>query len=50
MRPDPTALAHPLQAQADRLTPDLRGLQNLALVLRKQIVLAAGSHQEEDSP
>lgn len=35
-------LADRLQAQADRLTPDLRGLQDLALALRKRIALAAG--------
>ena len=44
------ALADRLQAQADRLTLDLRGLQGLALALRKQIALAAGSPQEEDRP
>jgi len=31
-------LADRLQAQADRLTPDLRALQDLALALRKQIL------------
>jgi hypothetical protein len=34
-------LADQLQAQADRLTPDLRGLQQLALELRKQLTAAA---------
>lgn len=43
-------LADRLQAQADRLTPDLRGLQDVALALRKQIVQAAGAHQKENHP
>jgi hypothetical protein len=37
-----------LQVQADRLTPDPRRLQ--ALALRKQIVLAAGPHPMEGWP
>jgi hypothetical protein len=43
-------LAERLQAQADRLTPDLRGLQDLTLALRKQIVLAAGPRPAEGRP
>jgi len=39
-----------LQAQADRLTLDLRGLQDLALALRKQIVLTAGSQPVQGRP
>jgi hypothetical protein len=40
-------LAERLQARAARLTPDLRGLQALALALRKQIDPAAGPHRKE---
>ena len=36
-------LADQIQAEADRLTPDVLALQQLALTLRKQIVKAAGS-------
>jgi hypothetical protein len=36
-----------LQAQANRLTPDPRRLQDLALALRKQIVLSAGPYPME---
>jgi hypothetical protein len=43
-------LADRLQAQADRLTLDLRGLQDLALALRKQVVQAAGPLQKENHP
>jgi hypothetical protein len=39
-----------LLAEADRLTPDLRGLQGLALALRKQVVLTAGPPAVEDEP
>jgi hypothetical protein len=39
-----TKLADRLQTQADRLTPDLRELQALALTLRRQIDQDAGPH------
>ena len=39
-------LADRLQSWADRLTPDPRGLQDLAVALRKRIVLAAGPDPE----
>jgi len=38
--PGTAGLAGRVQAQADRLTPDLRALQDLALALRKQIAVA----------
>jgi hypothetical protein len=46
--PVATDPADRLQAQADRLTPDPRRLQDLAL--RKQIVLAAGPHLIKGRP
>jgi hypothetical protein len=48
--PEVADLSNRLQAQADRLTPDLHRLQDLALALRKQIVLAAGPHPMECRP
>jgi hypothetical protein len=36
-------LADSLQTQADRLTPDQRGLQDLAMKLRNRIVREAGN-------
>lgn len=47
---DAAELAGRVQAQADRLTPDLRALQDLALALRKQIAVAAGPTQSGGSP
>jgi hypothetical protein len=45
-----SGLAQRLQAQADRLTPDFRQLQDLAVAMRKQIVLTAGPRCGPTSP
>jgi hypothetical protein len=47
---DAAELAGRVEVQADRLTPDLRELQDLALALRKQIAVAAGPIQSGGSP
>ena len=45
-----SALTERIQAQADRLTPDLQGLQDVAMALRDCIALQAGEHSAGGNP
>jgi hypothetical protein len=49
-QPELADLADRTQAQADRLTPDLRAVEELALALRKRIVSDAGAGPGSESP